>query len=264
MKYSNVLLLLTIILVFGCKTVKTDSSQLCVHKEIQYLTTYIDSRMWKVAGGDMKMEISEIRELTSKLEGNPQSGLFFVPMVINGIREIYLDNDVDESELSFLVEFSGMLSVLWDDSSILISIEDSGAEVCKNVNSIVDYYHKSSEDDDEFYKMIFTLDDGPFYGEDVEYELEKIDEVMIDTYKLILRSNGVLNTLELLTEKGQVKWRKLIERSADYRIETVKFIDNPVMVSNNLGYKIGMYGDGELLHFYLRKNGDFRLFFHSW
>jgi len=112
--------------------------------------------------------------------------------------------------------------------------------------------------------MIFTMDDGPFEGINTEYELPKYDEILIDENKLILRGDENENTLEVTTKTGELLWRKIIARSEDYKIQSLNFTDNPIRVDNELGYKIALYGDGELIQLYLKKNGEFRLFFHSW
>ena len=108
------------------------------------------------------------------------------------------------------------------------------------------------------------MDDGPFYGFDTNKELEKINEISFDQFKLVQRGNQTENTLELIDEKGNVKWRKIIARSEDYKIKRLSFSNESVRVKNKLGYKLALLGDGELIQLYLKKNGDFRLFFHSW
>ena len=150
------------------------------------------------------------------------------------------------------------------EESFEIFEEDSKVEICKKTNLIIDKYHQLSEDDSEFYKLILTMDEGPFWGLDMNTELEQISEVLVDDYVLIIRGNESEKTLELVDKDGELKWRKIMARSSNYKFERLKFAVNPIRVKDDLGYKIALSGDGELIQLYLRKNGGFRLFFHSW
>ncbi len=259
----NKILLLTILVLISFKPIIT-SAQTCEVKDIKYLSTYIDSRMWEVAGGNAAINLEVAQEMSSLGDKKIESATIYIPMLIKEIERYYADYNLDGSEKSILLEISKIFSKIWSNESFVISNESSEIEVCQKVNLIIDRYHQVSQDDSEFYKMIFTFDDGPFMGIDTDLELNKIKEISIDDKKLILRGNGSENTLEVKDKSGQLLWRKIISRSEEYKITNLVFADDPIRVNNELGYKIALYGDGELVQLYLRKNGAFRLFFHSW
>jgi hypothetical protein len=235
----------------------------CKIQKVKYLTTYVNSRMWEVAGGNAKIDLKAAKEMANMESEKLMTANFFVPMIIKEIKSIFDDSEISDDEKLILIELSKVIGKIWNDSTYEISEGKSKNEICVKVNSILNKYHKLSEDDSHFYKMIFTMDDGPFYGFDTNKELEKLSETSFDQFKLIIRGNEIENTIELV-EGNNMKWRKVIARSEDYKIKNLNLANEPVRVKNELGYKIALSGDGELIQLYLRKNGDFRLFFHSW
>lgn len=257
-------IMLSIIILVSCKATKNKASENCKVQEIKYLSTYMDSRMWGVANGSEKIDLNAAKELANMKAQELKTANFFAPMIIKEIRDFHQDSEISAKEKSILIELSKALGKIWNDETLEITENKSKNEICIITNSIINKYHKLSEDDSQFYKMIFTMDDGPFYGIDTNEEFKKINEITFDQFKLIQRGNESENTLEIIDENGNLKWRKIIARSDDYKIQSLSFPKEAVKVKNELGYKLALLGDGELIQLYLKKNGDFRLFFHSW
>lgn len=261
MKYKIISIL---IFSFFNYSLTIDNQNECSIKPIKYLEIYINSRMWEVAGGNSNINLETAREMAEIEKDELEAADFFIPIIINQIKYIYSDHILEENEKNILIQFSKFLERKWNNKNFKIMKESSGTEICEKVNMIIDKYHLLSEDDSEFYKMIFTLDDGPYFGYDTEIELKKIEEIQIDNFKLVLRGNKLKYTLELLDIDGSLKWKKLIAKSKNHYITEMGFSNQPIRVKNELGYKVALYGEGELVQLYLKKNGEFRLFFHSW
>jgi len=264
MSFTNKILFVLITGIISCKSINLDRVKNCNVQEIKYLTTYSDSRMWEFAGGESIIDSTSLKDIASITDEQLKGMHFFTPILIKKIKIYNSDSVLDETENEIIIELSRFFKRIWKNEIYEIKEHDSKVEVCKKINLIIDKYHQLSEDDSEFYKMIYTLDDGPFFGIDTESELDKIKEISIGENRLILRGNGAENTLEILNKSSELLWRKIIAQSESYKIERLDFAGHPVRVDNELGYKVALIGNGELIHLYLRKNGSFRLFFHSW
>lgn len=263
MKYRILISLLPIIGLVGCSLFKTKHKACSIH-EVKYLSTYIDFQMWDVAGGDTLIDLAWAKKLSGLKNEKIKTANFFIPMIIKEIERYYSDGYLDANEKNIIREFTSITAKIWDDNTVRVNLGGAEMEYCDKTNLIITEYHKRSQDDTEFYKMIYTLDDGPFDGIDTDIELEIREEIEIGKMKLILRGNESYNTFEVVDELGQLLWRKIISRPEDYVIKDVSFASDPIRVENELGYKIALNGDGESLMLHLRKDGAFRLFFHSW
>lgn len=258
------IIIIPLLCLMSCKSMHINSAEECEVKEIKYLTTYIDSRMWSAMGGNSRIDIESAREMSKIGDDNLENAHFFIPMLLKEIGGIYSDELLETEERELIIEFSKVIGRIWKDETIIIQEGETETQVCAKVSATIDKYHQLSMDDKGFYRMIFTMDDGPFFGIDTEVELERIKEVSFDDKKLILRGREDENTLEVITKSGTLIWRKFMARSKEYKFRRLDFADDPIRVKNEMGYKVALYGDGELIQLYLKRNGEFRLFFHSW
>ncbi|MFT4601474.1 MAG: hypothetical protein ACI857_001654 [Arenicella sp.] len=247
----------------SCNSENTNSDN-CNIQEIKYLSTYIDSRMYDVAGGNAEIDLKTAQEMCNMDREMLKEARHLIPMLLQDVGMYFSDSILETHEKLLISEFSKIFSKIWKDETLVIESDATELEYCEKTDLIIDKYHEFSENDSEFYKMIYTLDDGPFFGIDTDSMYSKIEEIALDEKTLILRGNGTENTLEVTNQSDELIWRKIIARSSDYIIHTLEFADKPIRVNNKLGYKIALYGDGELVQLYLKKNGSFRLFFHSW
>ncbi len=113
--------------------------------------------------------------------------------------------------------------------------------------------------------MSFTLDDGPFYGKipDKIPDYKKGKEYPTDFGKFFITNinDSVFITVE--NKGGKHLWTRLLTRNQERAMGHVGFNGNEIY-KNSLGYKMRLYAEGEVLKLYLKPDGSFRCYFHSW
>lgn len=252
------------ILMSSCNSLSNTNKQNCKITTIKYLSTYLGSNIETDTIAGYNTNLKTAKEMASMNATELKSAYFFIPIIINDISKFYSNSTLSENEKKILIEYGKIFKTIFNDSKFEITKNNSKKQICDKINAMIKKYHTLCEDDNQFYKMIYTLDDGPFYGFNYDNKLQLKNEISFDKFKLIIRGDEAENTLELIDKNNKLKWRKLIARDSIYKIKTLSFIFKPVQVSNDLGYEILLNGDGEIIHLYLKKNGDFKLFFHSW
>jgi hypothetical protein len=185
--------------------------------------------------------------------------------MLHQVKDYYERDDWTKDEKDFGQEVSKFFAATLDNDDLKISERDNNT-FCQGLNKLKQAFYALCEDDNVFYQMIYTLDDGPFYGLNTDLTFPIKDSLKLDDIdaKMYLREQGDTCTLELVDRNGQTKWKKIVARSDEYYIRDVGFANEPVRDKNELGYKIGFFGSGEFIHLYLRTDGAFRLYYHSW
>lgn len=235
------------------------------HEDIKYLSTFIDSRMLNSGGEHANWKLEDLSTLSKQLD-TVEMDLpnFYVPVLMLQLQKAEKIFQIENRErtVALLNLIRKTLNMEIDD----INIETPDEEICSSLEQAVKLYHEICEDDSIFHKFILTFDDGPYYGLECEAIYPLIDSLSLVGIEsmIYLRSFNSQNTLELVDNMGRVKWRKRIARSEHHDISVIQFADNPIRVEDDLGFKIGLHGDGEYLHLYLDRVGDFRMFYHSW
>lgn len=113
--------------------------------------------------------------------------------------------------------------------------------------------------------MLYTLDDGPLFGQ-ISGDIPKLDGgkfVETDFGKLtIVKSEGKV-FLIATNENQEVIWTRIMTGTHNRILENLYFNENPVDKTSR-AYIISMRAEGERLTLYLKLDGDFMYYYHSW
>lgn len=90
----------------SCNSFQKRSSDTCSVQEVKYLSTYIDSRMWDVAGGNEKIDSMFFQDISGMSNDEIESLSFIVPMLLNGIKNYNSDGLFDNEEKELIKETS--------------------------------------------------------------------------------------------------------------------------------------------------------------
>lgn len=236
----------------------------CNLESIKYISTFKSSRMWQVMGGDANWTLANVKACVEMAQQDKMV-LFFIPVMLHQIKNYYERDEWTKAEKEFGIEVSNFFATTLDNEDLKISNGDNKT-FCQGLDKLKQAFYALCEDDNVFYKMIYTMDDGPFFGIDTDLNLPVKDSLKLEDIgaKMYIRQQGKTCTLELVDSYGQTKWKKIIARSADNYIKDIVFTMESILDKNELGYKIGLIGSGEFIHLYLRTDGAFRLYYHSW
>lgn len=113
--------------------------------------------------------------------------------------------------------------------------------------------------------MVYTLDDGPFYGQISKHvpNYKKSKSYKTDFGTLYVTKQSEKIFLTVVDNQGKHLWTRVMKGNADRYLSELSFSDKDIL-KTSLGYQLRMTSDGEALNLYLKSNGDFRYYFHSW
>lgn len=114
-------------------------------------------------------------------------------------------------------------------------------------------------------KMTTTFDDGPFYGVNYkkksELKLIASKETEFGTLVISTANNEVILTSK--AKNGNIIWRKSITGLFSRKLTELHFTDKPIEY-NSVATVAHMYSEGERLTLYLKNDGSFMYYYHSW
>ena len=251
---------LTIILFTICLTScgQNTNSKDCY--EIKYLDFFGLDKMeivkWPKSqlDGLMKMDFTKNKG-KSEIKTN-----FIIPTIVYQLKEYHpsCNTEIDTVYLNNILEI--YLKIREIDSKKLLnkSIEEK-------IDFLRDDFYSQVENVNYLPKMITTFDDGPFYGEDFQNksELNPIKKQETEFGTLIVSKIDDKTILTSKNKNGEVIWQKSITGLSDRNLTELNFKENP-MEYNSVATVVHMHSEGERFTLYLKNNGNFMFYFHSW
>lgn len=126
-------------------------------------------------------------------------------------------------------------------------------------------YYKQIANDSLLPYLSFTLDDGPLYGEVPvvipDYKKGNMYDVGFGKLFLLNKSGKISLTFE--NKDGKHVWTRLMTGVSKLPLSNLLFSKENVF-STPFGYVLQMSANGESLNLFLKSNGEFRYYFHSW
>lgn len=185
---------------------------------------------------------------------------FIIPTIIYQLKE-YHPNCNTKIDSSYFNNISKIYFKIRDID--LIELTDKS--IAEKIDFMRKDFYSQIENLEFLPKMIMTFDDGPFYG--IEFE-QKSELKPIETQETNfgLLSVSKVNDKTILTsknKKGDIIWQKSITGLSDRNLTELYFTENP-MEYNSVATVAYMYSEGERFTLYLKKDGSFMFYFHSW
>ena len=185
---------------------------------------------------------------------------FIIPMIVYQLKQYHpnCNKDIDTNYFNKISEV--YLKVREIDSTEFVK-----KSIDEKIDFLRDDFYSQVENLDYLPKMTATFDDGPFYG--VDYQ-EKLELKPIKTHETEFGTLEVskVDKKTILTSKnknGTVIWQKSITGLSDRNLTELHFTENP-MEYNSVATIAHMYSEGERFTLYLKSDGSFMYYFHSW
>ncbi len=202
----------------------------------------------------LKMDFTKNRE-QSEIKTN-----FIIPIIVYQLKE-YHPNCNQKIDIIYFNKISEIY--------LRIREIDSTEFLKKSIAEKIDYlrtdFYSQVQNVDYLPKMTATFDDGPFYGIDyhTKEELNPLETQETEFGTLIVSNSEDKTILTSKDQSGNMIWQKSITGLTDRNLTELHFTENP-MEYNSVATLAHMYSEGERFTLYLKSDGSFMYYFHSW
>jgi hypothetical protein len=184
---------------------------------------------------------------------------FLIPLIVYQLPE-YHPNCKKEIDTNYFEKISKLYFRIRDTDSTKIS----NKSITDKIDFIRNDFYSQVENPEYLPKMIMTFDDGPFYGKDTINSTlhnsikQKTNYGSLDISKL---DNKVLLTSR--DQNGKLIWQKIITGLTDRNLTDLHFVENPLEYTS-ISTIAHMYSEGERFTLFMKNDGKFLFYFHSW
>lgn len=203
-----------------------------------------------------------------------------LPYFFYGIRNLYGKDELSDEETELAIHVSKLISEEFGEDGLKIVGRDQEA-LRTGLECLANWFKELCMNDQALAAMIFTMDDGPFIGEEVREEAlkgaEEVGRAELmdgDGHLVLLRTAHRTSPMILshITSDGNTSWSRRLTAGSD-GIDSAEFAkrkeDNKSYTElEGFGYRIHLFADwaygNEYGHLYLDENCRLRFYYLSW
>lgn len=213
----------------------------------------------------IKWPESEVQNLTATdfSEGRTDTTIktnFIIPMIVYQLKEYHpkCNPKPDINYFNQIISIYCRIREIKEESLV-------NKTVVEKIDFIRDDFYKQVEDDKNLPFMFFTLDSGPFFGLDYETPnaFEKIKTQKTDFGELAISKSDIKTVLTATDNENKIIWQKAITGLSDRYLSELNFGNNPVEITS-VATIVHMVSEGEQLTLFLKNDGKFMFYYHSW
>lgn len=145
--------------------------------------------------------------------------------------------------------------------------EIAGKSIEETIDFIQEDFYKQVENEKYLQQMTFTFDDGPFQGvhlpENIELKESETRLTKFGSLTISISEHKSMVVLSAKNKKGKTLWQKGLRGFADDVLSDLTFDDTPFRYTS-LATKVYFHSKGEQLTLYLKNDGSFMYYYHSW
>lgn len=183
---------------------------------------------------------------------------FVVPMIMYQLQKLH-PNCVDRVDTNYIDRLVELYLVVRQLDQELMTIQT----ISEQIDFVRDDFYELLKDDLNLIKMSFTFDDGPFYGIDTDEKGTLVESLATNFGSLDISSIDGQSVLSAMTKNGEQIWSKII---TGLQGRSLGEIDHSEfwLTETSLATTIHLYAEGEALTVYVKNDGRFMYYFHSW
>ncbi len=225
--------------------------------EVKYLDFFgldkIDEIDWSVA------EINEL--LKTDYSAKFEDTRFLIPFLVRYLKDFHpaCNKLIDAERFNKLVTL--YFKVRIED---ILPIKNKSIE--EKLNFIRDDFYTLVQDVQSLPRMTYGWDDGPLYGE-IPRSMPKskpLGTISTDFGDLSISESSNQIFLVATDKKNKIIWSRIMKgANPDRYLRNLKF-DKVPLEKTSLATIINFYSEGERLNLYVKPNGKFMYYFHSW
>lgn len=194
-----------------------------------------------------------------KQEEDPSNTLnFTIPAIVYQLQEMHPNcvEDVDTDYLNRLIDLYFFTRNL-DESTI------KNYSISEQIDVIRDDFYALLKDDLNLIKMSFILDDGPFYGIDTDEKGTLVESLPTNFGSLDISNIDGKSVLTATNKTGEPIWSKILTGLSEQTFGEIDHSEDWIN-ETSLATRIYLYAAGEALTLYVKNDGRFMYYFHSW
>ena len=270
-----------------CSAIDSDSTSF--ELKLPSFSIFQASRMWSVLEPEEPLDLQEMsdisegiirvtKEVEESMDMEPMRDMkyFIIPLIFYKTRHLYSKTEWSPEEVKLGSNVSSFLADYVQNPNLRITGGNQHS-FHEGLEKLANWFSSLCKDNEILASMIFTFDDGPFYGADVGIinlvHLESVDSIVlqITNNKLLLKRIEGKNEpmiISLVDTNNEIAWQKILTASPRGKIRSAKFFEKPIVEIEEYGYKVELLVDWdygkEYCHMYLDESGNMRFYFVSW
>ncbi|MCY7345227.1 MAG: hypothetical protein LH614_03320 [Pyrinomonadaceae bacterium] len=204
-------------------------------------------------------ELNELLKMNRSQDENETS--FLIPPIVFQLKGFHPNctKPIDAERFDKLISL--YLKVRHKDVS---SLENK--TLAEKLIFIREDYYNQLQDERLLPHMRYTMDDGPLYGEIPKSipESKLSESISTDFGKLSIVTANNQIFLTATDKKNKTIWSRIMKgANPDRKLKNLNFDESPVE-KTSLSIIIHFYSEGERLNLYLKLDGKFMYYYHSW
>jgi hypothetical protein len=199
-------------------------------------------------------------DFTKRPENNPAKTNFLIPYIIFQLKR-YHPSCATETDTSTYRKLKQLyFRIRNEDMSVI-----EGKPISKQLKYIRRDYYKQLQNDSLLPFMNYSVDHGPFYGliPNKKPKYNRGTAYKTEFGKLIITKDIDRVFITVINKQNKHLWSRVLTVNSNRLLTDIQFYEERI-VKSSLGYVIQMFSENEALNLYLKPNGGFRFYFHSW
>jgi len=228
--------------------------------EIKYLDFFgvenLDTIKWPTSELDQLLKADFAKDENEK----KRKTNFLIPFIVLQLKDYHPTCSINSDTATFRKLKELYFKIRQQDVSTI-----NNKPISSQLEIIRQDFYSQVQNDSLLPFMGYTLDDGPFYGQLSKYipDYKKSKSYKTDFGTLYITKHSKKIFLTVVNKQGKHLWTRVMTRNADRYLSEVSFSKKDIL-KTSVGYQLRMFSEGEALNLYLKENGDFRYYFHSW
>jgi hypothetical protein len=228
--------------------------------EIKYLDFFGVEELDTMKFSSSELDQLLITDLAKNEKEKARKTNFLIPFIVMQLKGYYptCSTNIDTSTFRKLKQL--YFKIRQSDISII-----KGKSISNQLEYIRQDFYSQVQNDTLLPFMNYTLDDGPFYGQQSKYipNYKKGTAYTTDFGTLFITKYPNKIFVTVINKQGKHLWTRIMTGNSNRQLTEIN-LSKENITKTSLGYTIGMFSEGEALKLYLKSNGDFRYYFHSW
>ncbi|MBA7628676.1 hypothetical protein ES703_36171 [subsurface metagenome] len=266
-----------------------DSDSTTFELKLPSFSIFQASRMWPVLEPEEPLDLQKLSGISEgiisvtkgveeSMDMEPMRDMkyFIIPLIFYKTRHLYSKTEWSPEEVKLGSNVSSFLADYVQNPNLRITGSNQHS-FREGLEKLANWFSSLCKDNEILASMIFTFDDGPFYGADVSIvnlvDLESVDSIVLPrtNNRLFLKRIEGKNEpmiISLADSNNEIVWQKILTASPRGKIRSAKFFEKPVVEIEEYGHKVRLLVDWdygkECCHMYLDESGNMRFYFVSW
>ena len=182
---------------------------------------------------------------------------FLIPMIVYQLKEFH-PNCVDSDDSDYLKELIQLYFLI----RRIDQQEMDALALTDQIDWVRNDFYSLIPEDENLLNMSFTLDDGPFYGTDTQEAGISEHSLSTEFGEIIISKLDQQSIITAKDKNGIVLWRKIITGLQGSTVSDIRPAEQPVH-KTSAATIIQLFA-GEALTLYVRNDGRFMYYYHSW